>query len=384
VKIPAVVAIDADFWAGRRVLLTGHTGFKGAWLSLWLQLLGARVTGLAPGAPTNPSLYELARVGEGMRERAVDVRDAQAVRDAVREERPEVVLHLAAQPLVRRSYAEPALTYEVNVMGTVNVLEAVRQVGAGVRAVVVVTSDKCYENPGGPRRFVEDDPLGGADPYSSSKACAELVATGYRRSFCSGGNAPRVATARAGNVIGGGDWGADRLIPDVVRAVEAGEPVRVRNPDAVRPWQHVLNPLSGYLILARELWRASEERSSQGPAAERHSSEGPSPELEGAWNFGPFPEDARPVGWVVQRLAERWGGALEWAPDAAGGTPGPPEAGHLALDSSKAERGLGWRPAWNLEQALGSVVEWHEAYRRGDDVRQTTVYQIGRFDQLAS
>jgi CDP-glucose 4,6-dehydratase len=391
--------IDSDFWSGRRVLLTGHTGFKGAWLSLWLQLLGARVTGLARDSPTNPCLYELARVGEGMRERAVDVRDARAVRDAVQEERPEIVLHLAAQPLVRRSYAEPVLTYEVNVMGTVNVLEAIRQVGAEVRAVVVVTSDKCYENPDGGarernvggapqpsgRRFVEGDLLGGADPYSSSKACAELVAAAYRGSFFGGdggGTGPatvRIATARAGNVIGGGDWGADRLIPDIVRAVEAGEPVRVRNPNAVRPWQHVLNPLSGYLMLARELSRASAERSSEGP-----SSKGPSTEVDGAWNFGPSPRDARPVGWVVRRLAEHWDGALRWEFDEAGGIGGPPEAGHLALDSSKAEGGLGWRPAWGLDQALDSVVRWHEAHRRGEDVRQTTVSQIGRFDQLAS
>jgi CDP-glucose 4,6-dehydratase len=389
------VAIDSQFWAGRRVLLTGHTGFKGAWLSLWLQTLQAHVTGLAaPGAPTEPSLYELARVGEGMEEHTVDVRDAQAVRDAVRAARPEVVLHLAAQPLVRRSHREPALTYAVNVMGTVNVLDAVRQVGEGVRAVVVVTSDKCYENPPSPspsaRRFVEGDPLGGADPYSSSKACAELVTAAYRSSFFSvdrarplsedpgnpGGPAvTAIATARAGNVIGGGDWGADRLIPDIVRAVEAGAPVRVRNPDAVRPWQHVLNPLSGYLTLAQELWRGHDAAA--------------------AWNFGPSPEDARTVGWIVRRLAEQWGGALRW--EAGGEVDGevgrdgkadadanPPEAAHLALDSSRAERGLGWRSGWDLEQALDSVVQWHEAYRHGEDMQQTTVRQIGRFDQLAS
>jgi CDP-glucose 4,6-dehydratase len=406
------VAIDSQFWAGRRVLLTGHTGFKGAWLSLWLQTLQAQVTGLAaPGAPTEPSLYELARVGEGMQERAVDVRDARAVRDAIADARPEVVLHLAAQPLVRRSHREPALTYEVNVMGTVNVLEAVRQVGAEVRAVVVVTSDKCYENPpnrtperdGAPtdgsraqRRFVEGDPLGGADPYSSSKACAELVAAAYRDSFfaedpahLSPGDPPglssgdpvrlgsgdpahrssadtgrpvtRVATARAGNVIGGGDWGADRLIPDIVRAVQAGTAVRVRNPDAVRPWQHVLNPLCGYLTLAQELWRGRDAAS--------------------AWNFGPSPQDARTVGWIVQRLAEQWGGALRWEVAETNGQ-ATPEAAHLALDSSRAERGLGWRPTWDLEQALESVVQWHEAYRRGEDMQQTTVCQIGRFDQL--
>jgi CDP-glucose 4,6-dehydratase len=383
------VPIDPDFWAGRRVLLTGHTGFKGAWLSLWLQTLGADLTGLATGPPTRPSLYELARVGEGMREQVVDVRDRQALQDAIRAERPEVVLHLAAQPLVRYSLQEPVLTYEVNVMGTVNVLEAVRQVGYEVRAVVVVTSDKCYENPqvrppvsddpnggtaaatsaetgvGDPvplhgKYFEEGDPLGGEDPYSSSKACAELVAAAYRDSFFASQDAPRVASARAGNVIGGGDWGANRLIPDIVRAVEAQAPVRVRNPDAVRPWQHVLNPLAGYLTLARELCR--------------------SPEAAGAWNFGPAARDVHTVGWVVQRLAQHWGGVLRWEADRE---PGPPEAGHLALDSSRAERSLGWRPVWDLERALESVVQWHEAHIRGEDMRETTVSQIGRFDQVA-
>jgi CDP-glucose 4,6-dehydratase len=383
-------AVDHDFWAGRRVLLTGHTGFKGAWLSLWLGALGARVTGLAPGPPTSPSLYELARVGDGLRERAVDVRDARAVRDAIVEERPEIVLHLAAQPLVRLSYHEPALTYEVNVMGTVNVLEAVRHVGDAVRAVVVVTSDKCYENPaGGARCFVEGDPLGGEDPYSSSKACAELVTAAYRASFFAaagaGSSATRIASARAGNVIGGGDWGADRLIPDIVRAVEAGEPVKVRNPGAVRPWQHVLNPLSGYLALARELYRSSEEDTGGDPSANgrrpgEDASEGGVREVASAWNFGPAAEDARTVGWVVQRLAEHWRGTFAWEID---GEQGPPEAGHLALDSSRAARELGWHPAWDLDRALESVARWHEDCRGGADARQTTVSQIGQFDQVA-
>jgi CDP-glucose 4,6-dehydratase len=409
-------AVDHDFWAGRRVLVTGHTGFKGAWLTLWLGgVLGARVTGLAAGPPTSPSLYELARVGEGLRECAVDVRDARAVRDAIVEERPEIVLHLAAQPLVRLSYREPALTYEVNVMGTVNVLEAVRAAGDAVRAVVVVTSDKCYENPAGGaaaaavgesgpgagapagHRFVEGDPLGGEDPYSSSKACAELVTAAYRASFFSGAQtgAPgtRVASARAGNVIGGGDWGADRLIPDIVRAVEAGEPVKVRNPGAVRPWQHVLNPLSGYLALARELCRSCEERGGGDRAAGGRPAGAPGggvdgvadgtagvEDVAGAWNFGPAPADARTVGWVVQRLAEHWGGTFAWEVD---GEQGPPEAGHLALDSGRAARELGWRPAWDLDRALESVARWHEALQSGADARRTTVDQIGQFDRVA-
>jgi CDP-glucose 4,6-dehydratase len=351
------VAIDADFWAGRRVLITGHTGFKGAWLSLWLQSLGAELTGLAPGPPTRPSLYELAAVGRGMREHALDVRDAAAVREALRAARAEVVLHLAGQAIVSRSLEDPLLTYEVNVMGTANVLEAVRVAGESVRAVVVVTSDKCYENSArSPRAFIEDDPLGGADPYSSSKACAELVAAAYRRAFFSDEESPRVATARAGNVLGGGDWGRDRLIPDIVRAVQAGAPLRVRNPDAVRPWQHVLNPLSGYLLLAEHLWRS--------PSAAR------------AWNFGPSAADTRAVSWVVRRLAALWDGAFAWERDAERA---PLEAGQLALDSSAARRELGWRPAWDLAQALERLVEWHRAQLEGADMRALSLAQIERY-----
>jgi CDP-glucose 4,6-dehydratase len=351
------VAIDLDFWMQRRVLVTGHTGFKGAWLSLWLQSLGADVSGLAPGPPTQPSLYELAGVGPRMQERAVDVRDAQAVGRALREVAPEVVLHLAAQPMVRRSLRSPALTYEVNVMGTVNVLEAIRLLGEEVRAVVVVSSDKCYENPGGEaRRFVEGDPLGGEDPYSSSKACAELVTAAYRSSFFASGESPRVATARAGNVIGGGDWGEERLIPDIVRAVQAGDPARVRNPQAVRPWQHVLNPLNGYLRLAEALWQGDD--------------------VARAWNFGPREEDVRTVSWIVERLAMLWDGALSWETDEG---PNPPEAGHLALDSSDAERVLGWRAAWDLKVALELVVEWHRAQQQGEDMRGVSLGQIARF-----
>jgi CDP-glucose 4,6-dehydratase len=353
------VEINSDFWAQRRVLITGHTGFKGAWLSLWLQALGAEVTGLALRAPTSPSLYELAAVGASMREHAVDVRDGEDVRAALLSAAPEVVIHLAAQPLVRRSLRDPATTYAVNVMGTVNVLDAVRSAGSEVRAVVVVTSDKCYENRGeSSRRFVEDDRLGGDDPYSSSKACAELVTAAYRRSFFSGLEHPRVATARAGNVIGGGDWGEDRLVADVVRAAQAGERVRVRNPHAVRPWQHVLNPLSGYLRLAEELWR--------GDAVAR------------AWNFGPREADARTVSWLVERLGGLWGGEPKWELDEDAN---PAEASHLALDSSAAERDLAWRPGWDLEEALRKVVEWYLAKRRNQDMRAVTMSQIEEFER---
>jgi CDP-glucose 4,6-dehydratase len=315
------------------------------------------VTGLAQGPPTRPSLYELAAVAADMDEHAVDVRDAADVRNALGRACPEVVLHLAAQPIVRRSLRDPASTYEVNVMGTVNVLEAVRLAGGEVRAVVIVSSDKCYANPdGASQRFVESDTLGGDDPYSSSKACVELLSAAYRRSFFSGGDSPSVATARAGNVIGGGDWGEDRLLADIVRAVQAGEPVQVRNPHSVRPWQHVLNPLNGYLRLAEELWHTGD--------------------VARAWNFGPREGDARPVQWIVERLAALWGGELRWELDAAAN---PPEAPYLALDSSAAERGLAWSPGWDLDETLRSVVEWHEAHRGGEDMRRVSLGQIERF-----
>ncbi len=353
------VKTDPDFWTRRRVLVSGHTGFKGAWLSLWLQSLGAEVSGLSRGVPTSPSLYELAGVGAGVAEHAVDVRDAGAVCEAVLQARPEVIFHLAAQPMVRRSLRDPETTYAVNVTGTVNMLEAVRQAGLGVLAVVVVTSDKCYENPGtGARRFVESDPLGGSDPYSSSKACAELVAGAYRRSFFSGDRSPRLATARAGNVIGGGDWGEDRLVPDAIRAIETREPLLVRNPLSVRPWQHVLSPLSGYLRLAEALAQ---------PAG-RHVLD-----ASRAWNFGPVENDARPVNWIVERLSQLWDGELQWQLDER---ENPPEADRLTLDSGDAERLLGWRAACGLADALELVVEWHRAHRAGRDMRDVSLAQI--------
>lgn len=371
--------IEEDLWRGRRVLLTGHTGFKGAWLSLWLQRLGAEVVGLAPSAPSDPSLYDLARVGNGMAaEHAVDVRDREAVRLALAEEQPEVVLHLAAQPMVRRSLLHPASTYEINVMGTVNLLEAVREVGARVRAVLVVTSDKCYENrrdagspqePGrGGRPFREGDPLGGEDPYSSSKACAELVAAAYRSSFFAGDQGPQLATVRAGNVIGGGDWGEDRLLPDAVRVASGiqAAPLPVRNPNAVRPWQHVLNPLMGYLLLAQRLLEV--------PGGRAVGQEAGDP-ISAAWNFGPSPGDVKPVGWVIERLHELWEGFPCWQTDLAAN---PREAAWLALDSSKAERQLGWRPRWELDRGLRELVAWHCAHLAGRDMRAVTLDQIER------
>jgi len=334
------------------VLVTGHTGFKGGWLTLWLRSLGAEVTGFSLDVPTRPSLFELARVGEGVRSVVGDVRSFEAVRAAVAEARPEIVFHLAAQPLVRRSLREPLATYATNVMGTANVLEAVREVG-GVRAVVNVTSDKCYAEQDLGRGYRESDPLGGSDPYSASKAGAEVVAAGYGRSFFASPDGPRLASARAGNVIGGGDWGEDRLVPDLVRAAAQGRPLGVRNPDAVRPWQHVLNALAGYLTLAEALWR--------------------SPAASGVWNFGPDPEDALPVREVVERLSGLWEDGIAWEADPG---PHPREAPHLALDSTAARRELGWVPRWGLDRALRAVVEWHGAAARGEDPRAASLRQI--------
>lgn len=348
--------VEVNFWRGRSVLVTGHTGFKGSWLTLWLRSMGARVAGLADGVPTSPSLYELAGAGEGVAEVRADVRDFDAVRAAVVGQAPEVVFHLAAQPFVRRSFADPRATYETNVMGTVNVLEAVRRTPS-VRAVVNVTSDKCYDNRDQGRPFREDDPMGGHDPYSSSKGCAELVADAYLRSyFAARPDGARLASARAGNVIGGGDWGEDRLVPDLMRGALAGDPIPVRNPDAVRPWQHVLNPLSGYLCLAQAL----------------HSSA----EYAGAWNFGPALEEARPVRWLVERITGLWPGELRWELDPG---PHPHEARMLALDSTKARERLGWTPAWDLDAALAHTVAWYEALRARNDMRTVTLGQIETF-----
>ncbi len=349
--------LEPSFWSGRRVLITGHTGFKGSFLSLWLQRLGADVSGFAPGPPTEPSLYATAAVRVGMAEDVGDVRDGDAVLAAVRSRRPEVVFHLAAQPMVRRSLLVPRLTYEVTVMGTVNLLDAVR-LSEGVRAVVVVTSDKCYDNPDRGARhriFDEDAPMGGSDPYSSSKGAAELVTAAYRDSYFSG-DGPRVASARAGNVIGGGDWGEDRLIADLVRAAERQQPIRLRNPDAVRPWQHVLNPLHGYLLLAQALTHDAA--------------------FAGGWNFGPDLDDVRPVRELAERLAELWPGRLSWTRDERAQ---PPEAAYLALDSTRARERLGWRPGWDLEQALVRIVDWHREYAAGADMRLATMTQIEQY-----
>lgn len=341
-------------WRGRRVLVTGHTGFKGSWLSLWLHALGAEVTGFALPPPSEPSLFAAARIDELIAHHEGDVRDMTALRAAVEASRPEVIFHLAAQPLVRLSYREPVETYATNVMGTVHLLEAARR-APDVKAIVCVTSDKCYENREWAWPYRENDPMGGHDPYSSSKGCAELVAAAWRSSFFA--NGPGLATVRAGNVIGGGDWATDRLVPDLVRAFEAGAAPLIRSPDAVRPWQHVLEALGGYLQIAERLL-----------AGERQFAD--------AWNFGPSDDDTQPVSWIVERMRAAWGGAPQPQTDRGSRVH---EAGLLRLDCSKARAALGWRPALNLEQALDWIVEWHKAVGGGEDARAITLKQIADY-----
>jgi CDP-glucose 4,6-dehydratase len=348
------VVMFEDVYRGRRVFVTGHTGFKGAWLTSWLLDLGAQVTGYSLDPPTEPNLFTAigldrrSAFGGRLADLRADVRDAERLRTALLAAAPEMVFHLAAQPLVRRSYVEPALTLETNVMGTTNLLEAVRSavaVGRAPRAVVVVTSDKCYENLETDHAYVEGDALGGWDVYSASKACAELVCDAYRRSFFAAPEAPSLATVRAGNVIGGGDWGEDRIVPDCVRALSAGEAVEVRNPGAVRPWQHVLEPLSGYLWLGVVLSRGGWPDAGQAASSAN------------AWNFGPGADGRLPVAAVVERFLLSWG-AGEWRP-APGAAAQPHEAGLLSLDVAKAARELGWRPVWDVEKAVDVTVEWY-------------------------
>ncbi|WP_231882436.1 MULTISPECIES: CDP-glucose 4,6-dehydratase [Chromobacterium] len=347
--------VNAAFWSGRRVFLTGHTGFKGGWLSLWLDSLGARVHGYALPPSARPSLFDAARVGDAAASELADIRDSAALSAALARAEPSIVFHLAAQPLVRQSYADPLGTLSTNVMGTANLLEAARRC-PGVEAVVVVTTDKCYENHEWPWAYRESDALGGHDPYSSSKACAELVCAAYRSSYP--GGAP-IATARAGNVIGGGDWSADRLVPDLLQAFAEGRSLAIRSPDAVRPWQHVLESLAGYLRLAERLAAGQ-------------------PDAASAWNFGPADDSNRPVSWVADTLAGLWGGG-GWHRD---GADHPHEAGILRLDSAKARRRLGWTPRWSLEEALSATLDWHRAWRRGADMRAFTIEQIAAYSRV--
>ena len=350
------LAVNRTFWRGKRVFLTGHTGFKGGWLALWLSDMGADVHGFALAPATEPSFYEVTGLASRLASNTIaDIRDAERVREALLVAQPEIVLHLAAQPLVRYSYAAPAETYAINVMGTVNLFEAVRQ-SPSVKAVLNVTTDKCYENRERNEPYEESEALGGYDPYSSSKACSELVTSAYRRSFFEA-QGVALASARAGNVIGGGDWAADRLLPDFLRAIDAAQTLEIRYPNAIRPWQHVLEPLSGYLQLAEKLWTGN------GAFAE-------------AWNFGPEESDERPVEWLVNNLCERILGAT-WCRQES---PKLHEASRLKLDSAKARLKLGWRPRWPLEHALANAVDWHLAWRKGVDMSAFSLTQIRRYE----
>jgi len=347
-------------WRGRRVLVTGHTGFKGGWLALWLHNLGAEVTGLALPPPTDPSLFGLAQVGDVIEHVEGDIRDLGTVRAVVERARPEVVFHLAAQPLVRLSYDQPVETYAINVMGTVHLLEAVRQVG-GVGACICITTDKCYENREWVWPYRETDPMGGYDPYSSSKGATEIAIAGYRRSYFGDPGATGIASVRAGNVIGGGDFALDRLVPDLVRAFSRGEAPAIRSPGAVRPWQHVLEALGGYLLIAQRLM-----------AGER--------DFADAWNFGPADDDARPVSWIVEKMQAAWGDALPPAPWHGAV---PHEAGLLKLDISKARSMLGWQPALRLGEALEWIVDWHKEVEAGGDARALSLAQIDAYARRA-
>lgn len=350
------------FWHGKKVFLTGHTGFKGSWLCLWLSRLGARITGYALEPPTTPNLFGLANVAELVDSHIADVREEDCLARTLAAAEPEIVIHMAAQPLVRDSYRIPVETYATNVMGTVHLLEAVRNCPS-VKAVVNVTTDKCYENREWVWGYREYEPMGGFDPYSNSKACSELVTAAYRCSFFNSQDYVQhgvaLASARAGNVIGGGDWAADRLIPDCIKALLAGETIRIRNPHAIRPWQHVLEPLSGYLTLARHLYEHGCDYA------------------EG-WNFGPAEEDAKPVEWIVKQICCLWGEGAGYTVDDGDH---PHEAHYLKLDCSKARMRLGWRPRWDLTTALASIMEWTQAYRSGANMRIRCLEQIERYEK---
>ena len=348
--------VNPEFWCGKKVFITGHTGFKGSWLSLWLQDMGAIVKGYALEPNTTPNLFTEAKVGQNMDSEIGDITDLTRITDSLIAFNPEVLIHMAAQPLVRLSYKEPVLTYATNVMGTVNVLEAARKCSK-LKAIVSVTTDKCYENKEWAWGYRENEPMGGHDPYSSSKGCAELVTSAYRKSFFNENNSAFLASARAGNVIGGGDWSDDRLIPDILRAFEKNEPVVVRNPMATRPWQHVLEPISGYLVLAQHLYE-------EGNAY-----------AEG-WNFGPKDEDCHPVSWILDKMVSKWGKGVSWELDKNNN---PHEAGYLKLDCSKAATHLNWQSKWNLQYTLESIINWHQHYLSGKNIKEQCLLEIAKY-----
>ncbi len=350
--------VDSSFWKDKKVYLTGHTGFKGSWLSLWLQNMGALVKGYSLEVNTNPALFIKANVAEGMESEIGDIRNLEKIIKSMVSFNPDILIHMAAQPLVRYSFKEPVETYSTNVMGTVNVLEAARKC-SNLKAIVCVTTDKCYENKEWEWGYRENEPMGGHDPYSSSKGCAELVISAYRRSFFSSEGTASLASARAGNVIGGGDWAEDRLIPDILRAFEKSEPAVIRNPLSTRPWQHVLEPLSGYLILAQQLYVNGDDYA------------------EG-WNFGPKEEDCKPVNWILDEIVKYWGNNASWSLDKKNN---PHEAGFLKLDCSKASSRLKWNPKWDLQSTLKFIVDWHKIYLSGDDLKKQCLKEINIYSK---
>lgn len=350
--------MHSSFWKSKSVFLTGHTGFKGGWMAFWLSQLGAKVHGYSLAPPTEPNFFTETKLQERMVSSVIgDIRDLENLAKALKQAKPDILIHMAAQPLVRESYNTPVETFASNVLGTVNVLEAARQAGT-IKAVVNITTDKCYENKEWLWPYRENDRLGGHDPYSASKACAEIAAAAYRNSFLTEAGI-HLASVRAGNVIGGGDWATDRLIPDFLRAIERSETLTIRSPNAVRPWQHVLEPLSGYLLLAERLCQEGEA-------------------FAEAWNFGPNDEDAKPVSWIVERLCEQMPGS-KWQTE---NTKQPHEAGLLKLDSSKAKTKLGWMPRLSLETALSKTVEWHQAWRNQEVMAAVTSAQIYSYQDL--
>ncbi len=355
--------MNPNFWKNKKVMITGHSGFKGSWLSLWLKILEAKVTGYSLPPPTEPSLYDLANVSEDLTSVKGDVRDLDHLKATIKECVPEILIHMAAQSLVVDSHEDPVNTYTTNVVGTINALEAAR-FSDSIKVVIIITSDKCYQNQEWVWGYREHDPLGGMDPYSNSKACAELITSAYRSSYFKEPEQPyknvSVASVRAGNVIGGGDWANNRLIPDVMKAFMKNEPVVIRNPGSIRPWQHVLEPLCGYLTLAERLWESGMEYA------------------EG-WNFGPRETDAQKVSWVVEQLAHLWGAGTKWTELPQ---PYPHEAHYLKLDCSKSRQRLGWAPQLDLNESLEWVVKWYQSFNNSQDIREITISQILKYQSL--
>ena len=358
------MVINSNFWKNKKVLLTGHTGFKGSWLSIWLKKLGVELIGFSKDIPTEPSLFELAKVSENMISVMGDIRNLSVIQKVIQEHQPDIIIHMAAQPLVRKSYENPLETFSTNIMGTVNLLESIK-ITEKTRVIINVTSDKCYKNNGTNEKFSEDSPMGGYDPYSSSKACSELVTASYRDSFFNpkeyAKHGVSLATCRAGNVIGGGDWSKDRLIPDIMRGILNNEIIKIRNPNAIRPWQHVLDPLNGYLILAEKMWSAGNEFSE-------------------AWNFGPTEDGEKSVKWITEKITEQWSSNIKWDID---NDINPHEENSLRLNCMKANSRLSWRSKLKLEQGLDWVLEWYKQYKENNDMKKITEQQIEEFQKLS-